>query len=529
VIWDLPGPKSFLARLAEAIDNSAGGIVHIAAPSPRPPDLVDAILGYLVRQAIWRGHVVSIRGEGSPSDLISQAAGRRISAATLAEFKADPQLSSRAFVFDIEGEIPDAWVYFFRHWREGARTQALDAPVLIVIGPCGVSLADSTAMFGTPAITWQGVIGPTDTRMVIERHFQHPDSVLVQTAIAVGVEVSGWNLGLARRLASLEPQELVNPEDWLLANLSSELEHAYWENGGVDLWNADVCPDTAFLVRHRALGEIRRKIWRGQVSVLFPFTDTVRRHLIRHYRDALEQYVNPQTPRTRPSADGERVIVDPEDLELGEVKFLLKTLPKEQSFDTLLRRSHRIRSRLAHLEQVPREDILVCLDAWDHVREKFQPTGWNWPRSRQTLTILVGPCGAGKSTWAKTHCPPEDIVSADAIRVELNRPLVNVGDQREIFELAHNRVRRRLAAGRDAVFDATHLKAVDRLKSVDLAPHDIKVRYVVLDRDLDVKLTQRDWRPEDLVRMHHEMMQQQLEAILVGDGGVVDEVVDLRA
>ncbi|WP_189397886.1 hypothetical protein, partial [Mesorhizobium sp. M2D.F.Ca.ET.178.01.1.1] len=63
---------------------------------------------------------------------------------------------------------------------------------------------------------------------------------------------------------------------------------------------------------------------------------------------------------------------------------------------------------------------------------------------------------------------------------------------------------------------------------VSLAPYGSPIQYVVIDRPLSDKLATLGWRPEELVRKHHERMQSCLRDILAGDGLPNLTILDLR-
>lgn len=86
-----------------------------------------------------------------------------------------------------------------------------------------------------------------------------------------------------------------------------------------------------------------------------------------------------------------------------------------------------------------------------------------------SLILLIGPSSAGKTTFARRHFSPTQIVSSDHCRLLIadseNTPFVN----REAFELLHFLVRRRLKLGNLTVVDATNVRAEDRSQFVALA------------------------------------------------------------
>lgn len=79
-----------------------------------------------------------------------------------------------------------------------------------------------------------------------------------------------------------------------------------------------------------------------------------------------------------------------------------------------------------------------------------------------SLVLLIGASGSGKSTFAKEHFRPTEIVSSDRCRALISD---NEDDQTvtpEAFELLHLIVSRRLRKGRLTVVDATNVQARSR-------------------------------------------------------------------
>lgn len=159
----------------------------------------------------------------------------------------------------------------------------------------------------------------------------------------------------------------------------------------------------------------------------------------------------------------------------------------------------------------------------------------NWedaPRTKPVcdplLTIMVGPSGAGKSLWASHNSTDGAYLSSDQLRSEYCGDFRDQSRNDDVFAALHRIAKARLDSGLPVTIDATNLRRRDRLACVALAPLEAGVRYVVVDRPLDEKLRDRGWRPEELVRKHHERMQSSLRDILAGDGLPNVNVVDLR-
>lgn len=125
---------------------------------------------------------------------------------------------------------------------------------------------------------------------------------------------------------------------------------------------------------------------------------------------------------------------------------------------------------------------------------------------KNLLTLLVGPAGSGKSTYAAKNFKPGEIVSTDEIRKELfgDYSGLDPASLRLTFNYAKDLVKARSKNGLHTCVDATNLRKRDRLGFVDVVPSDTIVNYVLLDRDYDEKIKSRGWRPEELIDRHHQ-------------------------
>lgn len=148
--------------------------------------------------------------------------------------------------------------------------------------------------------------------------------------------------------------------------------------------------------------------------------------------------------------------------------------------------------------------------------------------SEPLLTLMVGPSGAGKSTWVKNNSLGWEVLSSDHLRFELTGASDDQSRNDDVFLALHRIAAARLTSGLPATIDATNLRRRDRMACASLAPYSSAVRYVVIDRPLADKLASRGWRPEELVRKHHDRFQSALRDILAGDGLPNVTVEDLR-
>jgi predicted kinase len=169
-----------------------------------------------------------------------------------------------------------------------------------------------------------------------------------------------------------------------------------------------------------------------------------------------------------------------------------------------------------------RDQGLVCLQAADWEERS--------PVAPGLLTLMVGPSGAGKTTWIMSDDIIEHshVVSSDEIRLDLLGDSKDQSRNDNVFRAVHAVASARVRNGLPAVIDATNIRRRDRLACVACAPIGAPVRYVVVDRPLEEKLCDRGWRSEELIQRYHQTFQAQLKDILAGDKLPNVTVVDAR-
>jgi protein phosphatase len=87
----------------------------------------------------------------------------------------------------------------------------------------------------------------------------------------------------------------------------------------------------------------------------------------------------------------------------------------------------------------------------------------------RALVVLVGASGSGKTTFARQHFKPTEIVSSDACRGLLADDENDQSASADAFALLHIIVAKRLARGRRTVVDATNVQAEARRPLLKLA------------------------------------------------------------
>ena len=98
------------------------------------------------------------------------------------------------------------------------------------------------------------------------------------------------------------------------------------------------------------------------------------------------------------------------------------------------------------------------------------------------LVVLVGASGSGKSTFARRHFRPTQVLSSDFFRGLVADDENDQAATPDAFDVLHYAAAARLRAGRLTVVDATNVRREDRASLVALArEHDVLPVAIVLD------------------------------------------------
>lgn len=86
-----------------------------------------------------------------------------------------------------------------------------------------------------------------------------------------------------------------------------------------------------------------------------------------------------------------------------------------------------------------------------------------------SLVLLIGPAGCGKSTFAKKHFKPTQVVSSDFCRALVSDDEGDQSASAAAFEVLHLIAAKRLSAGRLTVIDATNVQKRARASLLAMA------------------------------------------------------------
>ncbi|MER6344767.1 polynucleotide kinase-phosphatase [Streptomyces sp. NPDC001595] len=104
------------------------------------------------------------------------------------------------------------------------------------------------------------------------------------------------------------------------------------------------------------------------------------------------------------------------------------------------------------------------------------------PVTDLSLVVLIGASGSGKSTFARRHFKPTEVISSDFCRGLVSDDENDQSATKDAFDVLHYIAGKRLAAGRRTVVDATSVQPEARRRLIDLAKkHDVLPIAIVLD------------------------------------------------
>ncbi|MEL6814904.1 MAG: polynucleotide kinase-phosphatase [Cyanobacteria bacterium J06598_3] len=133
-----------------------------------------------------------------------------------------------------------------------------------------------------------------------------------------------------------------------------------------------------------------------------------------------------------------------------------------------------------------------------------------------SLVILMGASGAGKSSFARKHFLPTEILSSDHFRGVVSDDETDQRASKDAFDVLHYIAAKRLAAGKLTVIDATNVQMEARKPLLKLAKdYHFSVVAIALNLPADVCHARNQARPDrqfgpHVVRNHVENLQRSL-------------------
>ncbi|BCL34087.1 hypothetical protein NSMS1_05340 [Nostoc sp. MS1] len=136
-----------------------------------------------------------------------------------------------------------------------------------------------------------------------------------------------------------------------------------------------------------------------------------------------------------------------------------------------------------------------------------------------SLVVLIGASGAGKSTFARQHFQPYEVISSDFCRGLVSNDENNQSASGDAFDVLHYITAKRLAAGKLTVIDATNVQPEDRKTLLQMARqyHCFAVAIVFdlpeeLCHERNQQRSDRNFGPH-VVRRHTQMLRRSLRGL----------------
>ena len=136
-----------------------------------------------------------------------------------------------------------------------------------------------------------------------------------------------------------------------------------------------------------------------------------------------------------------------------------------------------------------------------------------------SLVVLIGASGSGKSTFARAHFKPTEVLSSDACRALVSDDENNQAATDDAFDILHFIAAKRLAAGKLTVVDATNVQPEARKPLVALArQYHVLPVAIVLNLPEKVCQERNQGRPDrafgpHVVRKHVQDLRRSLRGL----------------
>ncbi|MCX4819934.1 polynucleotide kinase-phosphatase [Streptomyces sp. NBC_01142] len=146
--------------------------------------------------------------------------------------------------------------------------------------------------------------------------------------------------------------------------------------------------------------------------------------------------------------------------------------------------------------------------------------GRRLPVTDLSLVVLIGATGSGKSTFARKHFKPTEVISSDFCRGLVADDENDQSASGDAFDVLHYIAGKRLAAGRLTVVDATSVQQESRRQLVQLArEYDVLPIAIVLDLPEEVcaernsARAERAGMPRHVIQRHRRELRRSLRGL----------------
>ena len=357
-MWRLTGPSNFIDQVVDELHGGTSAVVRV--PPYFPNDFLLALKAELDRRGRVRcvrlpGDELRMESEAQITTCLFELEGIESSDPTdLASFVS----STRDTVFTCHLSDHSSWQTWWK-WLNKLRLQVQQLPEYDRTSFC-VTVPNSV-----DPIKYEVGLRPFDLESGLREldvsHFVDDQPALAgekrlerRVRLATIVELARFDLNLAEDLSKetldtlIEPSKLLRKfraqSSWMNDNCSC------WVNGAKSVWYDRLESHSCYLEAHDQRQEIQRRIWKAQLTTLFPHLEQRRLEII--------NCAKPILPKRFESATGE--VKDPELLELGELNYLMSICQAPKRLRDEVRSLAEVRNELAHLRP-------ICMRLFDRI------------------------------------------------------------------------------------------------------------------------------------------------------------------
>lgn len=360
--WSLPGPTRFVQAIVQ--DLRAGKNVVVAFPPHSPEGFRETLAERVRENELWRWRAVSASEFpcDGPASLAGALHQRFVPADQTSKLCTALTLAQRlvgtiVWVEEVGDRAWQAWSRFLTQYQHACQSCDPDDRSLFCVPLTGAPMPPPVADVALSVRRWEGMVSRLDMTLYLDRvlaaRFPHP--LHHKTALAVVTELAGSDARLAQHLAQKDLSTIMSPFETLREFGASRgwtaecVRNGDWREGTSDTVDGSRFVHSAAVAAMGNHSEVKRRVWRGQVAVLYPFIEEQRVKIIPQVRGYLRFPVDTTYGR----------VDDPEDLEVGQLLYFLRGKRIQPRLWRLLNVLTEMRHALAHLEPVPLRCLLA--------------------------------------------------------------------------------------------------------------------------------------------------------------------------
>ena len=274
----------------------------------------------------------------SPPDAALQAAASAVGEGLLriGEIITDATLHHVLFIV-VGPRVGTAWTSIAGMWA-ATRKKGTSGPSLCIVNPSGPVPA------GCQRLDDGAFIGPAES-LLVARMLRRDPLPLAEAADQVAIECASGDLDILKALLAFPEQDRFAPV--------LQLERLSARAGSTTIWRGREESHAAWLARHD-LPALQRRIWRGQLLILFPWMEALR-----------EAFIARQGPRIDMGwRDQDGGPLEVGDYEWGHITTALQRISNGQASQAANSIRH-LRNALAHSQPVEYQVAVRAVAAGD--------------------------------------------------------------------------------------------------------------------------------------------------------------------